>query len=250
MLFRSLKRAETIALPITLILLVLIFGGLIAASLPLFVGGLTVLGTFAVLQVINSFTDVSIFALNLTTALGLGLAIDYALFMVSRYREELQAGWPVADAVVRTMRTAGRTVVFSAATVAISLSSLLVFNQAFLRSFAYAGVAVAAIAALSSVVVLPALLAVLGHRVDSLSFRKPRRVSTGEASDGFWHRLAMAVMRRPGRVAVGASLALLLLGAPFLHVNLSLSDHRVLPESATARTALDRIAREIGRAHV
>ncbi len=242
----DLKRAETIALPITLILLVLIFGGLIAASLPLFVGGLTVLGTFAVLQVINSFTDVSIFALNLTTALGLGLAIDYALFMVSRYREELQAGWPVADAVVRTMRTAGRTVVFSAATVAISLSSLLVFNQAFLRSFAYAGVAVAAIAALSSVVVLPALLAVLGHRVDSLSFRKQRPVSVGEASDGFWHRLAMAVMRRPGRVAVGASLALLLLGAPFLHVNLSLSDHRVLPESATARTALDRIARDFG----
>ncbi len=242
----DLKRAEMIALPITLILLFLIFGGLIAAGLPLFVGGLTVLGTFAVLQIINSFTDVSIFALNLTTALGLGLAIDYALFMVSRYREELHAGWPVADAVVRTMRTAGRTVVFSAATVGISLSSLLVFNQAFLRSFAYAGIAVAVIAAMSSVIVLPALLAVLGHRVDSLSFRKQRRVSTAEASDGLWHRLAMAVMRTPGRVAVGASLVLLLLGAPFLHVNLSLSDHRVLPESATARTALDRIARDFG----
>ena len=106
----DLKRAETVALPITLLLLVLVFGGLVAASLPLFVGGLTVVGTFAVLQVINRVTDVSIFALNLTTALGLGLAIDYALFMVSRYREELDAGWPVADAVVRTMRTAGRTV--------------------------------------------------------------------------------------------------------------------------------------------
>ena len=145
----DLKRAETIALPITLVLLVLVFGGLVAASLPLFVGALTVLGTFLVLTIINSFTDVSIFALNLTTAMGLGLAIDYALFIISRYREELAAGWPVHDAVIRSVRTAGRTVVFSAATVAISLSSLLVFRQAFLRSFAYAGVAVAAIAAIA-----------------------------------------------------------------------------------------------------
>ena len=241
----DLKRAELIAIPITLILLVLVFGGLIAAGLPLFVGALTVLGTFAVLQVINSFTDVSIFALNLTTAMGLGLAIDYALFMVSRYREELHAGWPVADAVVRTMRTAGRTVIFSAATVAISLSSLLVFNQAFLRSFAYAGVAVAAIAAIASVVVLPALLAVLGHRIDSLSFRKAARRNT-DLSGGFWHRLAMAVMRRPGRVAFGASFALLMLGAPFLNLDLSLSDHRVLPSSSTARSALERISTEFG----
>ena len=251
----DLKRAETIALPITLLLLVLIFGGVVAAGLPLFVGGLTVLGTFAVLQVINSVTDVSIFALNLTTALGLGLSIDYALFIISRYREELHAGWPVGDAVVRTMRTAGRTVVFSSATVAISLSALLVFNQAFLRSFAYAGVAVAALAAISSVVVLPALLAILGHRVDSLSFRKFRRTNDAEAESGFWHGLALAVMRRPGRVAVAASAALLLLGAPFLHLNLSLSDHRVLPTSASARSALDDIAinfesRENGAAEV
>ena len=251
----DLKRAETIALPITLLLLVLVFGGVVAAGLPLFVGGLTVLGTFAVLQAINSVTDVSIFALNLTTALGLGLAIDYALFIISRYREELHAGWPVGDAVVRTMRTAGRTVVFSSATVAISLSALLVFNQAFLRSFAYAGVAVAALAAISSVVVLPALLAILGHRVDSLSFRKFRRTIDAGAESGFWHGLALAVMRRPGRVGVAASAALLLLGAPFLHLNLSLSDHRVLPTSASARSALDDIAinfesRENGAAEV
>ncbi len=260
----DLKRAEAIALPITLLLLVLIFGGLVAAGLPLFVGALTVLGTFAVLQIINSFTDVSIFSLNLTTALGLGLAIDYALFMVSRYREELAAGWPVADAVVRTVRTAGRTVVFSAATVAISLSSLLVFNQAFLRSFAFAGVAVALLAAVSSVVVLPALLAVLGHRVDALSLHRSvkgakgvnaKRETAKNLSNGIWHRIAIGVMRRPIRVAAVASLALLVLGVPFLHLNLSLSDHRVLPKDATARIALDQIAtgfnsRENGAAEI
>ncbi len=250
----DLKRAETIALPITLLLLVLIFGGLVAAGLPLFVGALTVVGTFAVLQVINTFTDVSIFALNLTTAMGLGLAIDYALFMVSRYREELAAGWSVNDAVIRTIRTAGRTVVFSAGTVAISLSSLLVFKQAFLRSFAYAGVAVAAIAAITSVVVLPALLAILGHRVDSLSFRR-KRVVRNDSTNGFWHRLALAVMKRPGRVAIGASLVLLLLGAPFLNLDLALSDHRVLPASSSARGALEQISvnfssRENGAASV
>lgn len=251
----DLKRAETIALPITLILLVLVFGGLVAASLPLLVGALTVLGTFLVLTVINSFTDVSIFALNLTTAMGLGLAIDYALFIISRYREELAAGWPVNDAVVRSVRTAGRTVVFSAATVAISLSSLLVFRQAFLRSFAYAGIAVAAIAAISSVVVLPALLAVLGTRVNALKIG--RRTATGavDLESGFWHRLALAVMRRPGRIAVAGVTLLVLLGAPFLHLNVGLSDHRVLPQEATARTTLERIAtdftsRENGAAEI
>ena len=251
----DLKRAEMIALPITLILLILVFGGLVAASLPLLVGALTVLGTFLVLTVINSFTDVSIFALNLTTAMGLGLAIDYALFIISRYREELDAGWPVHDAVVRSVRTAGRTVVFSAATVAISLSSLLVFRQAFLRSFAYAGVAVAAIAAIASVVVLPALLAVLGTKVNALQLGKRKARTPVDPENGFWHRLALAVMRRPGRVAVAGVTLLVLLGAPFIHLNVGLSDHRVLPEDASARTALQRIAtdfssRENGAAEI
>ena len=251
----DLQRAELIALPVTLILLVLVFGGLVAASLPLLVGALTVLGTFLVLTVINSFTDVSIFSLNLTTAMGLGLAIDYALFIISRYREELAAGWSVNDAVVRSVRTAGRTVVFSAATVAISLSSLLVFRQAFLRSFAYAGVAVAAIAAIASVVVLPALLAVLGTRVNSLQLGKRRTAPAGPSDQGFWHRTAVAVMRRPGRVAVAGVTFLILLGTPFLHLNLGLSDHRVLPQEASARTALQRIStdfssRENGAAEI
>ena len=256
----DLKRAETIALPITLILLVLVFSGLVAASLPLLIGSLTVLGTFLALTIVNSFTDVSIFALNLTTALGLGLAIDYSLFIISRYREELDTGWPVHDAVVRSMRTAGRTVVFSAATVAISLSSLLVFRQAFLRSFAYAGVAVAALAAVASVVVLPALLAVLGHRVNALAIGRRRSsprsqpatsypaandkvsVRNAVAEDGFWHRTALAVMRRPGRVAILGVSALVLLGVPFTNLTLGQSDHRVLPKTASARNALERIA--------
>jgi putative drug exporter of the RND superfamily len=243
----DLARAEAIALPITLLLLILVFGGLVAAALPLLIGGLTVLGTFLVLEVINRFTEVSIFALNLTTAMGLGLAIDYALFIVSRYREELAAGWSVDDAISRTVRTAGRTVVFSAATVGISLSALLVFNQSFLRSFAYAGVAVAAIAAIAAVVVLPAVLSLLGHRVNSLRIlgrrREPR---TAVAEHGTWHRIAMFVMKRPGRIAVAGTAALLLLGAPFLHTKLSLSDHRVLPTNATARVALDSMATEFG----
>ncbi len=241
---KDLTRAETIALPITLLLLVLVFGGLVAAGLPLLIGAVTVIGTFLVLTVINGFTDVSIFALNLTTAMGLGLAIDYALFIVSRYREELDAGWPVPDAIVRSVRTAGRTVVFSAATVAISLASLLVFRQAFLRSFAYAGIAVAAIAAIASVVVLPAVLALLGTRINSLRIGPRRRCTATVSENGFWHRSAMAVMKRPGRIAAAGIAALMLLGVPFLHINLGLSDHRVLPGGASARAALDQIAEE------
>ncbi len=177
----DLGRAEAIAIPITLVLLVLVFGGLIAASLPLFVGVLAVLGTFLSLYVIGSLTDVSVYAINLTTALGLGLAIDYSLFIVSRYREELRHGASVEDAVVRTVETAGRTIAISALTVAVSLSALLVFPQYFLRSFAYAGIAVVLLAMAGAIVALPALLAIVGHRIDSL--RVLRRQST-EARGG------------------------------------------------------------------
>jgi putative drug exporter of the RND superfamily len=252
----DLKRAELIALPITLLLLILVFRGLIAASLPLFIGALTVLGTFLVLSIINSVTPVSIFALNLTTALGLGLAIDYALFIISRYREELAEGWAVHDAVIRSVRTAGRTVMFSAGTVAISLSSLLVFRQPFLRSFAYAGVAVAALAAIASTVVLPAVLAMLGTRIDSFRISGRRQTTkVVSAENGVWHRTALAVMRKPGRIALIGVAALTLLGVPFLHINLGLSDHRVLPKQASSRGALERIAtgfesRENGAAEI
>src|SRR6266516_1216476 len=162
---RDLTRAEGIAVPITLLLLVVVFSSAVAGALPLAVGGFAIVGTLLVLRLLASLTDVSVYALNLTTALGLGLAIDYSMFIVSRYREELRAGQEPADALVTTMRTAGRTVLFSAATVAVALVALLVFPLYFLRSFGYAGIAVVALAAVGALVVLPALLAVLGRRV-------------------------------------------------------------------------------------
>lgn len=232
----DLVRAETIAFPITAVLLVLIFGSLVAASLPLFIGGFSIVGTFLVLQILTEFTEVSIFALNLTTALGLGLAIDYSLFVVSRYREELAAGFEPKQAVSRTVQTAGRTVLFSAGTVAASLASMLVFDLAFLRSFGYAGIAVVALAAVGAVVVLPAILALLGHRVDRLKIRNVKPAGTGT---GVWHRIATGVMRRPWPIATGAVLLLALLGAPFLGVQLGRSDDRVLPASAAVREAGD-----------
>jgi len=232
----DLTTAEMIALPITLVLLVLVFGSLVAASLPLGVGVVAVLGTFLVLRVIAAVTDVSIFALNLTTAMGLGLAIDYSLFMVSRYREELRRGLDPDAAVVRTVETAGRTVAFSALTVAVSLAALLIFPLAFLRSFAYAGIAVALVAAVAAVVSLPALFAVLGPRVDKLVLwrREPKPVG-----EGVWHRVATAVMRRPIPVAGAVIILLLALGIPFLSVQFALPDDRVLPEEASSRQVHD-----------
>ncbi|HEU5153040.1 MAG TPA: MMPL family transporter [Iamia sp.] len=238
---RDLLRAEMIALPITILLLLLIFRGVVASLLPLAMGALSIVGTFLVLRGLAGVTEVSIFALNLTTAMGLGLAIDYSLFMVSRYREELAAGFEPAVAVVRTVRTAGRTVAFSALTVAASLCALLVFPQAFLRSFAYAGVAVAALAGFCAVVVLPALLAALGHRVDALSLRRKAPKPVGE---GVWHRVATVVMRRPLPVITVVVLVLLLLGSPFRHIDLGRPDDRVLPASAESRQVNDTLREE------
>jgi RND superfamily putative drug exporter len=239
----DLPRAELIALPITLILLVLIFGSVVAAMLPLAVGVLSIVGTFLVLRVISEVTDVSIYALNLTTALGLGLAIDYSLFVVSRYREELRAGRDPREAVVRTVRTAGRTVAFSALTVAASLLATLVFPFFFLRSFAYSGVAVAVLAGLFSVVVLPAILYALGHRVNALTVR---RQSLTPPEEGVWHRIATVVMRRPVPIATAVIVLLLVLGSPFLGLHLSQPDDRVLPEDAPARQVNDIVRDEFG----
>jgi putative drug exporter of the RND superfamily len=237
----DLVRAETIALPITLVLLILVFGSVVAASLPLVIGVMSIVGTFFVLRVLAAMTDVSIYALNLTTALGLGLAIDYSLFVVSRYREELRAGYAPRVAVTRTVRTAGRTVAFSALTVAASLCATLVFPIAFLRSFAYAGVAVALLAGLFSVVVLPAILVLLGHRVNALTLW---RRSVAPPEEGFWHRVATVVMRRPVPVATAVVAFLLVLGAPFLGLRLSSPDDRVLPESADVRQVHDVLREE------
>jgi putative drug exporter of the RND superfamily len=234
----DLRKSEAISFPVVLILLVLVFGSLVAAGLPLAVAGIAVVGTLLVLRILVGVTDVSIYALNLTTAMGIGLGVDYALFTVSRFREELAAGAGVTDAVIRTVDTAGRTVLFSALTVAASLAALLVFPLYFLRSFAYAGIAVVALAAVGAIVVIPALLAVLGHRVDSLVLwrRKPKPVG-----EGFWHRLATFVMRHPVRVAVVVVAVLAVLGAPFFGVRFGLPDDRVLPETASSRQVQDQI---------
>jgi putative drug exporter of the RND superfamily len=237
----DLARAEAIAVPITLLLLVLVFASAVAGILPLAVGGFAIVGTLLVLRVLAQVTDVSIYALNLTTALGLGLAIDYSLFIVSRYREELRAGRDPGDALIVTMRTAGRTVLFSAATVAVSLLALLVFPLYFLRSFGYAGIAVVALAAVGALVVLPALLAVLGRRVDRFRLPIGRRASAREPGTGFWHRIATWVMRRPVPIALAVVAFLVLLGTPFLGVRFGLPDDRVLPASAEGRQVADAI---------
>ena len=234
----DLARSEAIAFPVTLILLIVVFGSVVAASLPLAVGAFAIVGTLFALQVLTGFTEVSIFALNLTTAMGLGLGIDYALFIVSRFREEQAAGWGAQDAAIRTVQTAGRTVLFSAGTVAVSLAAMLVFPLAFLRSFGYAGIAVVALAAVGAVVVLPALLAVLGPRVEKLRIR---RVRAGTDTTGVWHRIATTVMRRPIPIATVVIVLLAVLGSPFFGVRLGQSDDRVLAEGSTARSVGDAL---------
>ncbi|MFD0153782.1 MMPL family transporter [Streptomyces sp. NPDC055721] len=241
----DLLRAELIALPLTLVLLVMVFGSAVAALLPLGVGIVAILGTNAVLRGITEFTDVSVFAQNLTTALGLGLAIDYALFVVRRYREELAAGADTYTAVRTTLRTAGRTVLFSALTVAVSLSAMLVFPQYFLRSFAYAGIAVVVLAATAALTLLPAALVLLGDRVNALDLRRllrrgrPPRQDAAEGSG--WARTADLVMRRAPVFAVATAAGLVLLGLPFLGVKFGTADDRQLPTTATSRVVQDQL---------
>lgn len=221
---KDLQRSELLTAPIVFLALILVFGSVVAALLPLAVGVLAILGTFVVLTVLSEFTTVSIFALNLATALGLGLAIDYSLFIVSRYREELLRGATQLVAVGRTMQTAGRTVAFSAGTVMISLSALVLFPMPYLRSFAFAGVAVVALVAVSAIVVLPAVLAVLGPRVE-----KGRVFRLRPDPGRFWRSQAARVMRHPWPYAIGVSAVLVVLAIPFLRVNLGLTDDRVVP---------------------
>ncbi|MFF9471816.1 MMPL family transporter [Streptomyces roseolus] len=241
----DLLRAELIALPLTLVLLVMVFGSAVAALLPLGVGIVAILGTNAVLRGITELTDVSVFAQNLTTALGLGLAIDYALFVVRRYREELAAGADPTTAVRTTLRTAGRTVLFSALTVAVSLAAMLVFPQYFLRSFAYAGIAVVLLAAAAALTLLPAALVLLGHRVDALDLRRlfrRRRAAAGKAPESAgWSRAAGLVMRRAPVFAVLTTAGLVLLGLPFLGVRFGTADDRQLPTTATSRIVQEEL---------
>lgn len=234
----DLIRAEIILIPITLVLLLLVFGGLVAASLPLAIGAFAVLGSWAVLRALTEVTDVSIFALNLTTAVGLGLAIDYSLLVVSRFREELSDGHSVEESIHRTVRTAGRAVVFSGVTVAISLATLMVFPIGILQSFAYAGIAVSLLAVGGALFVLPALLALIGTRVNRLMLWQ-RAVKTSD--DGAWHRIAHVVMRRPWLCGGSVTLILLVVGIPFLDIQLGALDDRQLPESFVTRKVGDEL---------
>ncbi|MEA2646911.1 MAG: putative drug exporter of the superfamily [Chloroflexota bacterium] len=238
----DLARAETIAFPILFILMLWVFRGAVAALLPLMVGGITVLGTFLGLQLFNGMTPLSIFALNLATGLGLGLSIDYSLFMVSRFREELGAGRQVAEAVDATVRTAGRTIFFSSLTVAAALASMTLFPLNFLFSMGVAGVIVVVIAATTALVVLPAVLRLLGTKVNALA---PRRWQRSEAtSKGFWYSLSRFVMRRSVVVALVSGGLLVVIGMPFLGIRFNSVDATTLPSTASARVVDSAIKRD------
>src|SRR5580658_792449 len=231
----SITRAEGLSFPILLILLLVIFGSLTAAGLPLAIGALGILGSFTALRLLTLVTGVSVFSLNITTILGLGLGIDYGLFLVTRFREELRQQGTVEDAVARTVATAGRTVLVSGVTVAIVLASLMLFPETILRSIGYGGVATVLVDMLAALIVLPALLAVLGPKVNSLRIRRSVQRPPAAANTGGWYRLAHSVMRRPVLYAAPIVVLLLALGSPFLHVVWGGVDATVLPASAAPR---------------
>jgi uncharacterized membrane protein YdfJ with MMPL/SSD domain len=247
----DLARAESISLPLVLLLLLAVFGSLAAALLPLAIGGLAILGAFLLLNVLTRFTDVSVYAVNIVTMLGLGLAVDYSLFVVSRFREELAARGGgrdvVAPALGATLLTAGRTVLFSGVTVAVSLTALMMFPNGFLRSMGYGAVAAVGVAMLGALTVLPALLAVLGPRVDALRLPWSRRRSRSGDSTR-WERVAQGVMRRPLVVAGTLSLALVVLALPFLRISFGGIDARVLPAGTESRVATEVVDRDFPQA--
>ncbi len=261
----DLRTAETLAFPLLLLLSFWVFRGLVAATLPLLVGGFAIVITFLLLRIVDQFLGLSIFAVNLVTGVGLGLGIDYSLFILSRYREELArglleggaaGGTPVRRAplpseihaaIARTLQTAGRTILYGSLTVAGALASMLVFPLRFLYSMGIGGALVALSAGAVSLIVLPALLVALGPRIDALSPEWLQRSSARAASaddDGFWARLARTVMRRPGLVALITGLALLLVASPALHLALTPADAHVLPKSAQPRLLAETLTRE------
>ncbi|MDQ3724737.1 MAG: MMPL family transporter [Actinomycetota bacterium] len=243
----DLKKAEMLAFPLLFLLSLIFFRSLVAALLPLMIGVLAIVGTFLILRIASEFASISIFALNLTTALGLGLAIDYSLFIVSRYREEIAKSGPGLAAMRRVLATAGRTVFFSSLTVAAALASLLVFPQRFLYSMGLGGALVALFAALISLTVLPAVLTLLGSRVNAGAPKFLQRRAEADARpahEGFWYRLSRFVMRRPAPIAIASALVLIVLGLPFLNIKFDTVDATVLPESASARQAYEIVSEE------
>src|SRR5918997_4523912 len=243
----DLARAELLAFPLLFLLSFLFFRSVVAALLPLLVGGMSIVLTTLGLRIAGELGSVSVFALNVTTGLGLGLAIDYSLFIVSRYREELAKVGPGAEAIRRTLATAGRTVLFSSLTVAAALGSLLIFPQRFLYSMGIGGMMVAVLAGGVALLVLPAVLAVLGPRVNALAPRRLQRAAEADArpaQSGAWYRLSRAVMRRPGTIAAAAAALLIAMGIPFLGLKVTAVDAGVLPQSSSARQVDDALKRD------
>jgi len=243
----DLRKAEMLAFPLLFLLSFVFFRSLVASLLPVMIGVLAIVGTFLILRIASEFASVSIFALNLTTGLGLGLAIDYSLFIVSRYREEIAKDGPGLAAMRRVLATAGRTVFFSSLTVAAALASLLVFPQRFLYSMGLGGSLVVLLAALISLTVLPAVLTLLGTRVNSLAPRFLQRRAEADArpeESGFWYRLSRFVMRRPAPIATLSALFLIVLGLPFFNIKFNTVDPTVLPKDASARQAYDTVSAE------
>ncbi|MSZ46094.1 MAG: MMPL family transporter, partial [Actinobacteria bacterium] len=244
---KDLALAESISIPLTFILLIFVFGGLIASAMPLVVGVSAILGAFFALYLISLATGVSIFALNLVTGMGLGLGIDYSLLMVNRFREELHHGRSVEESVAITVKTAGRTVFFSGITVMITLASLMFFPLMFLKSFGYAGVTVVAMAVLGAIIPLPAILALLGHRIDKFTVRKS---AITPKEDGRWAQTARFVMRRPISIVLLTLIFLGLLTAPIQNIVFSQVDAQVMPASSaiaiTAKVTTERFPGQEG----
>jgi uncharacterized membrane protein YdfJ with MMPL/SSD domain len=243
----DLRRAETFALPILLLLSFWVFRGLIAAALPLLVGGFAIVITFLALRLIDQVLGLSIFAANLVTGMGLGLGIDYSLFVLSRYREELARGLPTAAAITRTMQTAGRTVLYSSLAVAGAAASMLAMPLRFLYSMGVGGSIVSLAAGAVSLVVLPAVLVALGPRINALAPKRLQRnaeQAARAAESGVWYRLARAVMRRPGAIALGTAVVLIVIASPALRLALAPADAHVLPASAQPRRVAEAITRD------
>jgi uncharacterized membrane protein YdfJ with MMPL/SSD domain len=243
----DLARAEMLAFPLLFLLSLVVFRSVVAALLPVLVGGATIITTFVWLRLVNEVEPMSVFAINLITGAGLGLAIDYSLFVVSRFREELATGADTGEALRRTMRTAGRTVLFSAVTVAAAMAALIVFDLRFLFSMGYGGVLVALTAALVSLTVLPAMLAVLGPRVNSLGLKRWKESLQRDAAhvqDGPWYRFSQWVMKRPGPIAAATAVLLIAMGLPFLRIEFTGVDASVLPTERSARVVQDALDTE------
>jgi RND superfamily putative drug exporter len=241
---QDLARSELLAFPLLFILLLVVFRGVVAAFFPVVMGMVTVLGGFLGLRLVNEFTPLSVFAVNLVTGLGLGLSIDYSLLIVSRYREEMARNGPDLLAVRRTLSTAGRTVLFSSLTVAAAMASLMVFPENFLRSMGIGGVLVTLVASLVALTLLPAVLVLLGTRVNALAPKRWQRPPSADDASGFWYRLSHFVMRRAVLVAVVTSALLIVLGAPFLGIKFTSVDASVLPRSDSARQVNDVLNRD------